>query len=367
MDAMIRSFLLYVALAVISQANLAAQQMNWSLLAEDTIYYGKDFLPDQHLGMFTGPAQIWDFRSLKAPYSISRRIIMSGERDNKTYANLVNGKQSDAIMLVSGRSSQVLQSIEQNPLCPGSRLTYNVVPSYKPFFHGVMGESNAYKGKFVSVFPWPRHLSCQWTPPQIPDSCRLTITMSEDIVVDGEGTLYLPTEVLQAYRQKVTVKKAYRVEVLYGLTWRDVTTQVPGIRLITNQEWIRFVTASTGLPVAEIELDPYDKPLSVEFKTHPLLTRVVEEEPSKPDIFAYPNPSYDIVRFQLTELNAGMYHLKIYNILGVQVREIKIEVDHCRETVAVDMSDLQRGTYLFRLQDKAGRTIKTKRVALIAS
>ena len=367
MDAVIKSFLLFLLMVIPGQRQMTAQQMNWSLLAEDTIYYGKDFLPDQHLGMFTGPAQVWDFRSLKAPYALSRRMLMSGEKNDKTYANLVNGNQSDAILLVSGKTSQVIQWIEQNPLCPENRLTYNVVPAYKPFFQGVMGESSTYKGKMVAVFAWPRHLVCQWTPPQIPDSCRVTITMNEDIVVDGEGSLYLPTEVLQAYRQKVSVKKAYRVEVLYGMTWRDVTSQVPGIRLITNQEWIRFVTANTGLPVVEIELDPNEKPLSVEFKTHPLITRVVEEEPSRPDIFAYPNPSYDVVRFQMTELNPGMYHLKIYNILGVQVRESKIEVDHRRETIAIDLSELQRGTYLFRLLDQAGRTIKTKRVALIAS
>ncbi len=46
----------------------------------------------------SGPAQIWDFRSLKAPYALSRSIIQSGEREGKTYANLVNGKQTEAIM-----------------------------------------------------------------------------------------------------------------------------------------------------------------------------------------------------------------------------------------------------------------------------
>ena len=95
------------------------------------------------------------------------------------------------------------------------------------------------------------------------------------------------------------------------------------------------------------------------------MTRSFVEEPNKPDIFAYPNPSYDVVRFQLSDLPNGKYQLKLFNILGVSVRDTFVEVDNRRKTIALDLSDLQRGTYLFRLQDAKGRTIKTKRVVLI--
>jgi Secretion system C-terminal sorting domain len=98
-----------------------------------------------------------------------------------------------------------------------------------------------------------------------------------------------------------------------------------------------------------------------------MVTRVFTEEPNKPDIFAYPNPSYNVVRFQLSDLPSGTYKLKIFNILGVPVREVEAEVDGPRKTIAVDLGELQRGTYLFRLQDKTGHTIKTKRVVLIES
>ena len=162
-------------------------------------------------------------------------------------------------------------------------------------------------------------------------------------------------------------KRAARVEVKYGLTWRDVTTQVPGVRLIINTELVRFVSATTGLKLMEIEIKDGVHPLSVEFKTHPLVTRVFPEEPNRPDIFAYPNPSYDVVRFQLSELVSGKYKLRIFNILGVPVKELDIDVDEPRKTISMDLSELQRGTYLYRLQDQNGRTIKTKRVALIKS
>jgi hypothetical protein len=348
-------------------ATTRGQQMNWSRLSEDTLYYGIDYLPDQKLNTSPGPAQTWDFRSLKAPYALSRRIIISGERDGKEYANLVNGKQTDAIMILSGKATQLIQLIEDNPVCPEGRLTYTLTPAYKPFFSGVLGEHYSYKGKMVSTFAWPRNLTCTWTPPQLPDSCRITFTIAEEAVIDAEGTLFLPTEIGQVYRHKVTVKRALKIETRTGFLWRDVTSLVPGVRLITNQYKLRFVSATSGLQLVEVVLDDQQVPVSVEFKTHPLVTRVFTEEPNKPDIFAYPNPSYDVVRFQLTDLPYGKYKLKIFNILGVPVKEVEADVNQSRKTIAVDLSEMQRGTYLFRLQDKAGRTIKTKRVVLIES
>jgi hypothetical protein len=366
MDAMIRKSILSI-FALSWCLMLPAQQMNWARLAEDTIYYAKEYLPEQFLMTFSGPAQTWDFRSLKAPYAISSRIVVSGEREGKTYASLINGQQSEALMLLSGKASQLIEKMDRNPVCGGDKLNYTMIPAYKPFFTGVLGEHYTYRGRMSSVFPWPRNITCAWTPSQLPDSCRVTYTIHEETVVDGEGLLYLPTEVVSALRQKVQIKRATQVEVKYGLTWRDVTTQVPGVRLIVNTELIRFVSSASGLKLVEIEVKDGIRPVSIEFKTHSLITRVFTEEPVRPDIFAYPNPSYDVVRFQLTELVAGKYKLRIYNILGVPVKEVDIEVDESRKTIAVDLNELQRGTYLYRLQDRVGRTIKTKRVVLIQS
>lgn len=366
MDAMIRRSLL-LATFFICWLVPTAQQMNWTMLAEDTLYYAKDYLPDHRVVSMSGPAQVWDLRTLKAPYALSRRIIQSGEREGKTYANLVNGKQTDMIMRLNGKLTEVIQVIEDNPVCEGSRLTYTMSPAYKPYYNGVMGESYSYKGKMTSVFAWPRNMTCNWTPPSLPDSCRITVTIAEETVVDGQGSLYLPIEVQQVNRHKVTVKRAIRIETRTGMLWRDITSLVPGIRLITTESYIRFVSATTGLQLVEIELNDADVPLSIEFKTHPMVTRVFTEEPTKADVFAYPNPSYDVVRFQLSDLNQGKYVLKIFNILGVLMKEIDIDVDNRRETIAVDLSELQRGTYLYRLQDKFGRTIRTKRIVLIRS
>ncbi len=363
MDAMMRIRFLLVFLA--GWLSLEGQQMNWARLAEDTVYYAREYFPDRQMVSQPGMAQTWDFRSLRAPYAISRRIMVNGERDRMTYGTLMNGNKPVGVLNLQGSASSLVQTFEDNPVCADIPLTFQYIPVYKPFFKGVLGEHATYKGRMMATFAWPRHLSCGWTPAQIPDSCRITYTLAEEINVDGEGTLYLPTEVSKVYRQYVTRKKAARVEVRHGATWVDITSIVPGIKLIANFEFVRFVSAETGMLLAEIETKEDGTPVRIEFKTHPMATRIFQEEPDRPDIYAFPNPSFDIVRFQLSDLPAGPYKLRIFNILGTPVRETEIRVDDPRTTISMDLGDLERGTYLYRLQDRNGRTIKTKRIMLI--
>ncbi len=347
------------------QVALSAQYMNWTKLAEDTIYYAREYFPDREIMAQPGPSQVWDFRSLRAPYAISRSIMVTGDRMNGTHAQLMNGSQADEVLELNNNVAQVSHMIMDNPVCPGGRLTYTLTPAYKAFFKGILGENSSYKGKMVSTFPWPKHTTCSWSPSQIPDTCRITYTIQEDINVDGEGTLYLPTEVSSVNRQHIIRKTAIRVEIRTGYLWRDVTSSVPNIHLLVNEEFYRFVSSDYGLMMAEVQVDENDEPIKIEFKTHPIATRIVADEPNKPDIYAFPNPSFDVVRFQLSDLAYGYYKLKILNILGTPVKEVQVYVDDPRKTITIDLGDLQRGTYIYKLDDNFGRTIKTKRVILI--
>ncbi len=342
-----------------------AQQMNWTELAKDTVYYANEYLPDELMVTPPGPGQVWDFRSLRAPYAISRQIVITAEHNNVSFANLVNGKQSEAILQISGSNTQMVQLIEDNPLCSGGKLIYTLSPAMKPFFKGEVGDNYNYQGRMQAVFAWPRDVICSWSPSQVPDSCRITYSLNVDIDIDGEGTLYLPTEVNSVFRQHIQERRIAKVETKREMMWTDVTSQVSAVKPITFKEILRFVSVDSGLEWVDIEVKDNLQPTRVEFKTYPLVTRIFSEEPTKPDVFAYPNPSFGVVRFQMSDLLYGHYILKIYNILGVQVKSIETDVDDPHKTISVDLGDLQRGTYLFRLQDNFGRTIRTKRIVLI--
>lgn len=365
MDARInRLILLFACLAGFSAR---AQYMHWDRLMEDTLYYGQEYFPERITVASSGPGQVWDFRSLKSPFAVSRNIFQIGEREGKSYAYLQQGKTTEAVMELRGDQALIVQRIEDNPVCAGMRLTYALSPAHRQFFKGVLGATHTYRGRQQSAFAWPRHITCSWTPTPFPDSCRITYTIHEQMAVDGEGTLYLPTEVASVLRQQIHSRRAVSIEVKHGNAWRDVTSQVPGVRLVEQRELRRYVDAVSGVMLAEVDLLDHGQIGSVVFKTHPLVTRILAEEPTRPDILAYPNPTYGLVRFQLRDLAHGSYKLKIFNILGVPVRDLDIRVDHDRKTIHVDLSELQRGTYLYRLQDAAGRALRTKKFVLIAT
>ena len=129
MDAMIRTIITISAIFLC--VAMHAQQMNWSRLAEDTIYYANEYSPDHVTLSPPGPGQVWDFRSLRAPYAISKRIVVAGNSDNLTYAQIFNGKEPEAVLKLNGQSSQLIQLIEDNPICPSGKLTYTLMPPKK--------------------------------------------------------------------------------------------------------------------------------------------------------------------------------------------------------------------------------------------
>lgn len=346
---------------------VSAQYMPWSRLAEDTVYYAREYFPEGLAMSSSGPGQVWDFRYLKAPFAVSYRVNPMGQRDDKAYGYLQSGTQTIAVLDLRDPQALQTQSVETNPFCPSMLLTYDLQPARRMFYVGVLGESDAFKGRKSVTFAWPRDLACAWLPTPLPDSCRITVSMQEDILVDASGTLHLPTTSMTVLRQLMVTRSAMRVENLVQGRWKDVTPTVPGLRLLRENLRMRFVDAQSGMLMAEAELGDKNQIISMMFMTHPLVTRILPEEPSKPDILAYPNPSYGPMRFQLRDFANGHYQLRIFNILGVPVRDVEVWVDHPRETVSVDLSELQRGTYIYRLQDSSGKALRTKKIVLIST
>jgi len=83
-----------------------------------------------------------------------------------------------------------------------------------------------------------------------------------------------------------------------------------------------------------------------------------------PQIKALPNPVINDVRFEITNVPAGIYVIKIKNILG----EIKIQ-----KTVQLSMADifpvkidnLRKGSYFYVLEDDQGNVLSTKRLIVL--
>lgn len=69
----------------------------------------------------------------------------------------------------------------------------------------------------------------------------------------------------------------------------------------------------------------------------------------------YPNPATTVINFDFQRGHDKSYNFQIYNLLGKKVYEINnVAVNN-----QVNLSDFNRGVYIFQLRDKTGKIIES--------
>lgn len=209
--------------------------------------------------------------------------------------------------------------------------------------------------------------------PLSPDSLRIRITTDRVDVVDGWGTLAIPAGNYEVLREKREEERETRLDVYVGFgplaEWIDVTDLVAfdflGIDTIITYN---FFSNEAKEPIAVVTVDPItEDPISVRYKsgmTDDPTTSVSYIDNGKADIFAYPNPAINDVRFDFINLPTDTYDLKIYNILGLEVYSQQYSISN-RRTIKMDLSYMRKGTYLYSLVDSKGKPVTTKRLVVM--
>ena len=203
-----------------------------------------------------------------------------------------------------------------------------------------------------------------------PDSIRFRISTERLDKVDAWGTLHIPGgsyEVLREYRLQ---EQETRLDVLVGLgslaEWYDVTDAL-GLDFLGIDTTItyNFFSNDAKEPIAVVTVDNVtDDPISVRYKSNNAATSSRYLDKGRADMFAYPNPAVNDVRFDFINLPTDTYDLKIYNILGVEVLRNRYHINNSR-TVKLDLSFMRKGTYLYSLLDSKGKPVTTKRLVII--
>ncbi|MEY4904776.1 MAG: hypothetical protein RLZZ292_2591, partial [Bacteroidota bacterium] len=86
--------------------------------------------------------------------------------------------------------------------------------------------------------------------------------------------------------------------------------------------------------------------------------------PARSDVRAYPNPAIEEVNFELANLPASNYTIKIYNMLGSVVwKETNFVLGS--KTIKANISALQKGSYLYNVTDSNGKVHATRRLIVL--
>ncbi len=353
--------------------------------AGDSLVYAIDELP---LGVnpATAPGgnQVWDFGVLQkdTTFSVVYRPSSAGSQVAQfPGSDLAILAQGETYFNVTNNNFEVMGFAGQDPTGLGLNITAKFTPlvkeRYAPmnFFDIKQGTSDL-NLTFPTNQP-PLDSIFSGLPVNI-DSMRVRITTERLGVVDGWGTAVIPGGTYPVLREKRTEYTTTGIDVYVALfpgfgQWVDLGTLIGGgggggiggfigtdttvtYRFISNTEKEEIAIATMNNDLTTVE--------TIRFKnlsTSPTLEPVIDFAGS---IQAFPNPAVEWVRFDCTNIPAGEYTLKIFNLLGKQVWKRNYTLSG-NTSFRIELDNFKKGTYIYSLVDKNGNAVGTKRLVIL--
>ena len=340
----------------------------------DTILMASDNLPENIAILGKGENQSWDMMSLQSAFTQKIAIkTASGASKKMPFAKEgvlmqeMNGINN--FFKSDGHNLELLGSVGLDPMNMGVQTTtYYSQPIETVHFPLKYGMTSTEEGRFsfkVAVEDLPK--AVLYALPITPDSVRYRCLVTQTKEIDAWGTLALPDNTYDVLREKNIEERIYRIDIKVGsLPWQDITEGVddPKMQVPQISQSYHFYSNETTSKVAAAYMKPNGVNPEAVYYTVSDPSSTMRTSNGRPDIYAYPNPAINDVRFEFSNLKPSEYSLKIYNILGVVVMEEKYPLNGFN-TKKLDVSKLRKGTYLYSLSDAKGKTVATRRLMVI--
>ncbi len=335
-------------------------------LSGDTIFFLTDELPRRIDVGNPGPGQRWNFTSLQAPYIQHYRVESamvgrSQERfpsadivliDDTGFESYLRQDQSCITYLGGRHANRTKRHDKGIPTLPAT-MRY--------------GDSVNYEDEVTEMLSYdqlPDAWRTQWLS-AISDSIQIRSQLRQQINMDAWGSLQLPGhqhEVLRLHVLEET-RSTYLARRGRG-DWEDVTHLAPPELVQQSHQVYRFVRMDDAALVASVETDAMSRAQKVTYMVPATQARYYKTSVPGQWLYAYPNPAFSFVRFKFDDIIPGKYNIRFYNILGKQLLQRTYDLDR-QQTIEVNIGHLDKGTYLYSLEDTSGKKIVTKRLIVL--
>lgn len=206
----------------------------------------------------------------------------------------------------------------------------------------------------------------------IADSLRLSVETEIEDIVDAWGTMRLPNADYDVIRvRRVTTSNSLlelRSPVLGWLTLDESSPFFPLLGPLgdllgenTAVSYQFFANDSKEL-IADFSEDTDGNLITASYKAD-FTTSTLELDPRAQELFAYPNPTYGDITFEMKNMPFDNYKIVVYNIIGKEVWSSNI--DYFSGRMRSDLSELQKGTYIYSLLNGNGHRMSTKRLMIV--
>ncbi len=75
----------------------------------------------------------------------------------------------------------------------------------------------------------------------------------------------------------------------------------------------------------------------------------------------YPNPATTIINFELDKTVDNSFTLQVYSFIGKKMTEVKLG----DAKVIINLSDYQRGLYIYQIKDRTGRIVDSGKFQVV--
>lgn len=202
--------------------------------------------------------------------------------------------------------------------------------------------------------------------PVSPDSIRLNINGTSELIVDAFGDLTLFDSTYTVLRQKVEVINATTIEAYVAAFgsgfWLDVTSTIAGqLPIPLNDTTFRydFLREGTKIPVVRINMDGTGTSIrDIEFKGYNENTAVQPLELK--EISVFPNPANEQIAISTTEINET-FNLQIVDAMGRVIYKASKLND---SNVQIDVRELPVGNFVLLLNSEKGKLLAVKKISI---
>lgn len=330
-----------------------------SLAVGDTLLYGLDMLPaDPNVANLNNQG-FWNFSSLNSPFW--KQVVIRDAGDGEFVYNGLDGLGLQFVSREDGLYFTRLQArINGMPVWSDQTdLPWKAVP---------LEEGQWFRGETSFNVPVDILAAQKDASLALADSARIVCAWEMYVESDARGTLQLQDRsTFESERHKYQVKTSVSMTTRRNSTWTEAPMgfdiELPGI--IKSGIFYAFWSDEIGAPIGSIEEDDQGRATRAMFLSmSPAGKRIVASGPKGPDIIVNPNPSFGDVRFELFNLEQGKHRIEIYSIIGVLLRTFELDSSGSF-SYPVSLSELNKGTYIYRLVDSFDKTIKSKRLVII--
>jgi len=335
----------------------------------DTILYKTDRSPQIDIGGI-GEDQKWDFSTLTSPYSdeVSFSSPESYVRDadmlvkqNGELLFLLKWKQSD--LLITGQFKKEDMSKQVSHLS-----TFTTAPIFR---RESLSFGQSYNEDYIRVSTYDvNEISFEVLNglSEIPDSIRIMTKTVVNHEVDAWGMLNLPMSKHEVLRVKVDQTEAVEYVAIKDGVESQIAQQ--GFMdqfidtYITRNVSYHYYSEDSKMPIVIVDTDSRGEVTQATFQLNKKIFKTAKPFDERVGLSIYPNPTIGPVRFDFYGYPPGKYKIYIFNSILKELWSKTVEVE-VNGVIDLDLGFLQKGTYVYGIENKHGERLITKKLLII--